>query len=130
MYKGAFKDSDESVAFLDHSFGDFAKNHPVVITEWGLGYHCSALDPAFLLTFFNYLQSRGIGIEVGAWDWGGAGSFGNTRYNFPAAPTLSRFYDNGVFQTCKSSTVTDGKRGPGLIVDQWFRTGQVPPSVL
>ena len=126
----AFSDADKTTDFLDHSFGDFAASHPVIITEYGLGYSCSALDPGFLITFFHYLQDRGIGLEIGAWDWGGTGSFGNARYNFPAAPVFSRFYDNGTFQMCNSSTVTDGKRGPGLTVNQWYTTGTIPAQAL
>lgn len=126
----AFADSDETTAFLDNSFGNFAASHPVIITEWGQGYHCSALDPGFLITFLNYLQTKGVGIEMGTWDWGSAGSFGNARYNFPAAPVFSRFYDNGEFQRCTSSTVTTGKRGPGLTVNQWYTTGNIPTSAL
>lgn len=124
--------SDETTGFLDLSFGNFAAAHPVIITEWGQGYSClqknnafAAKDPKFLITFLNYLQKKGIGLEMGTWDWGGSASFGNVRYLFPAHTTVSAFHVNGTTQVCG-----DADRGPGKTILTWYATGKVPPSAL
>jgi len=126
----AFQASDESSNFWDNSFGNFAAsaNAPVIITEWGQGYYCAATNPQTAVNFLQYLQSKGIGLEVGAWDWS-SGSFGTARYNFPTstAPNggFTMFYTAGVFQTCGTAD-----RGLGLTVNAWYTTGTVPSSPL
>ncbi len=104
----------------------------MIITEWGQGYSCiqpnpvfATMDPIFLITFLNYLQSKNIGLEMGSWDWGGPTSFGNVRYGFPATPLISTFNVNGTVQMCG-----DADRGPGKTILQWYATGVVPASAL
>jgi len=111
-------------AFLDNSFGNFAASNPVIITEWGQGYYCGPTNPAFLLFFLNYIQSKGIGLEMSFWDWGGPTAFGGTRYNYPN-PVVSMYYDNGSLLTCGTA-----QRGPGLTINSWYATNVLPSKVL
>ncbi len=120
----AFQESDEQPGFWNTSFGNFAATNPVIITEWGQGYYCAADNATTLVKFLNYLQTRGIGLEMGAWDWGAASSYGTARYNFPNAQ-FSSFYTNGVFNTCGTPA-----RGPGLTVNAWYATGVIPGTAL
>jgi endoglucanase len=119
-------------AFLDNSFGNFAATHPVIITEWGQGYYCGPTNPKFLIAFLNYIQNKGIGLEMGSWDWGGDTAFGGVRYNFGTATPVevSMYYNNGILVPCETSNSPTPSRGPGLTIESWYQTGTIPPTSL
>ena len=128
-----FQASEEQTAnaqaFLDSSFGTFATNHPVIITEWGQGYYCGPTNPAFLIFFLNYIQNKGIGLEMSFWDWGGPTAFGGTQYGFPNVQ-VSQYYANGSLIPCFSGGTPTPNRGPGLTINTWYSSGVIPPTAL
>ncbi|WP_446742430.1 glycoside hydrolase family 5 protein [Silvibacterium acidisoli] len=116
-------------SFLDVSFGNFAANHPVIITEWGQGYYCGPTNPGFLIYFLNYLQQKGIGLEMSFWDWGGPTAFGGTQYNFPNTQ-VSMYYDNGSLIPCSTNGSPTPQRGPGQTINTWYATGTIPDKAI
>lgn len=128
-FQASSEEEQNATAFLDYSFGNFAANHPVIITEWGQGYYCGPTNPTFLITFLNYIQSKGIGLEMGTWDWGGPTAFGGTQYNFPNIQT-SMYYSNGSLIPCSTAGTPTPSRGPGLTINAWYTTGIIPGNAL
>lgn len=102
----------------DEKFGNFSKRAPVIITEWIAGsYYCDADTPASTVDFLHYLQEHGVGLEIGAWDWGPT-TFGSVRQGFPQGKVAS--YLDGV---CHQPYF-----GPGKLIETWYKTG-VPAQV-
>jgi endoglucanase len=98
-------------------FGTFAQHAPVIITEWlSGGYYCNGETPESTVRFLQYLQRRGIGLEVGTWDWA-PGGFGSARWHFPG-DEVSSFAGRACHQP---------GYGLGAVVQAWYRTG-TPPS--
>ena len=119
------KESDQSSTTWDKKFGDFSKRAPVIITEWGSLYYCDAkTTPAAAVSFLQYLQNYGIGLEVVGWDWSSA-NFGSAVYDFPHHPQFSSF----VGRSCQGKAKDDGF-GIGKTVEAWYRTGVPPKSPL
>ena len=123
------EDPKNEQAFLDTSFGNFAATHPVIITEWGQGYYCGPTNPTFLIYFLNYLQQKGIGLEMSFWDWGGPTAFGGTRYDFPNVQG-SYYYANGTIVPCFTNGKPTPQRGPGATINTWYATGIIPATAL
>jgi endoglucanase len=119
-------DEEKGTGFLDNSFGTFAADNPVIITEWGQGYYCGPTNPTFLITFLNYIQSKGIGLEMSFWDWGGPTAFGGTRYGYPLKTQVSMYNSNGSPLPCETDNSPTALRGPGLTIDSWYKTGEIP----
>jgi hypothetical protein len=90
----------------------------------GQGYYCGPTNPTALINFLQYIQSKGIGLEMSFWDWGGPTAFGGTRYDFPT-PLTSMYYDNGTPLKCGNAA-----RGPGKTINSWYATGIVPDAAL
>lgn len=128
-FSAASEQQSTEQSFLDDSFGDFATNHAVIITEWGQGYYCGPTNPQFLIYFLTYLQQKGIGLEMSFWDWGGPTAFGGTRYNFPDVQ-VSSYYDNGDLIPCSTSGSPTPGRGPGKTINSWYVTGVIPSKAI
>jgi endoglucanase len=111
---------DQVPSTWDKKFGNFSRKAPVIVTEWGTGYHCDANTPASVVSFLQYLQNHGIGLEAATWDWQPAG-FGSVVNNFPQGQ-FSSFVGSSGSLSCKDSGF-----GPGKTVEAWYRTG-VPPT--
>lgn len=114
--------ADQTPAFWDGKFGDFAQTAPVIITEWGTGYYCDANTPGAVLSFLQYLQAHEIGLEVVAWDWNSA-HFGSAVYNFPDS-AFSTFVGPSGALSCQ-----DPGFGLGKAVEVWYHTGVPPNSI-
>ena len=120
----AFKAYDQTKAAWDEKFGDFSKNAPVIVSEWSIGYYSDPNTPAAVVTFLQYLQNHGIGLEAGIWDWPLL-TFRSIREGFPTLPDgpFSTFLDDA-----GAPTRYEGPNvGPGLTVESWYLTG-VPPT--
>lgn len=119
-------DYNQTDAAWDQKFGNFARTHPVIVSEWGDGFFCDAQTPQAVLNFLNYLHRRGIGLEAGIWDFAPAG-FNNLTHNFPNVQ-FSSFFD------AKGSTCTLNNAppfyGPGETVKSYYLNGVPPPSPL
>ncbi len=113
----------QTPAAWDLKFGNFARTAPVIITEWGTGYYCDANTPAAALDFLGYLNRRGIGLEIGFWDWAPMG-FGSAIQGFPNGTVSSFLGPDGDPLGCKAPGF-----GLGRIVRTWYRTG-VPPATV
>jgi endoglucanase len=103
-------------------FGNFAKRAPVIISEWGIGYHCDGDTPHSVMLFLQYLQKREIGLVAGTWDWPPSG-FRSVRFGFPHPQTSSFIHVNGP-PFCNAAGL-----GPGRMVQTWFQNG-TPPSAI
>jgi endoglucanase len=118
--------SEATRTIWDQKFGNFAQTAPVIITEWGTGYDktpagtCDPTTPQTTAKFLNYLQNRGIGLKIGAWDWAAA-SFGTVRYDFPDNGFTSYMGANGPL------ACNDPAFGPGATVEVCFKSG-IPAS--
>jgi endoglucanase len=121
----AFDADQEKPSFWDASFGNFAQTAPVIITEWGQGYYCGPTNPTALLSFMQYIENKGIGLEMSFWDWGGPTAFGGTRYDFPSPLTSMYYRDDGTPLECGKPA-----RGPGKTINNWYATGVVPTTAL
>ena len=126
VFAGTDAESQFSSAVWDAKFGNFAATHPVLISEWGEGYFHTAATTAATLQFFNYLQSKNIGLEAGIWDWIDD-KFATVRVNYPTATALSTYLnpDGSVITT----TATAGW-GPGKTIVSWYTTGVIPSKPL
>jgi endoglucanase len=129
-FQASSEQQENAQSFLDNSFGNFAANNPVIITEWGQGYYCGPTNPDFLITFLNYIQSKGIGLEMSFWDWGGPTAFGGTQYGFPKDTQVSMYYSNGSLVPCETNNSPTPARGPGLTINSWYSTGVIPGAAL
>lgn len=112
--------SDQLPTTWDKKFGNFSRRAPVIITEWGSVYYCDANTPAVAVSFLQYLQNHGLGLEVVAWDWQSA-NFGSAIYDFPNGR-----FSSFVGLSCKNG-IKDHGFGIGKTVEVWYRTG-VPPT--
>jgi endoglucanase len=121
----AFNADQEKPSFWDASFGTFAQTAPVIVTEWGQGYYCGTTNPTALISFLQYIQNKGIGLEMSFWDWGGPTAFGGTRYDFPTPLTSTYYRDNGTPLECGQP-----ERGPGKTINSWYATGVIPATPL
>ena len=117
----AHNNLDQIPSTWDKKFGNFSRKAPVIITEWGTGYHCDANTPMAVVTFLQYLQDHGIGLEVVAWDWQPP-RFGSAVYDFPHGRFSSFVKPSGELLSCE-----DYGFGLGKTVEAWYRTG-VPPT--
>jgi len=111
--------ADQTAPVWDRKFGDFARIAPVFVTEWGTGYYCDSDTPASVVSFLQYLQEHGVGLQAGTWDWSSA-HFGSAVYDFPHGKFSSFVGPNGPL-SCQ-----DAGFGLGKTVEAWYRTG-VPP---
>ena len=95
-------------ATWDRKFGGFAARHPVIVTEWTTvpAYYCDADTPRYGSAFLDYLDRRGIGMTLYAWDFSGA-KFGSAYHGFPQQPTT---YDGKV--------CGDAGFGPGTLFER------------
>ena len=107
----------------DAKFGNFAVDHPVLISEWGEGYFHNANTAAETLNFFAYLQARNIGLEAGIWDWIDD-KFATVRINYPTATAFSTYLqpDGGLLPN------TTPGWGPGKTIVGWDTTGMLPAA--
>lgn len=112
---------DQTPAAWDRKFGEFSRHAPVIISEWGIGYYCDLHTPKTTEQFIEYLQDRGIGMEIGTWDWSSA-TFGSYNYGFPDVQLSS--FQNGV---CHGRDIPAGF-GVGKMVERWFKTGSPSPK--
>lgn len=104
----------------ERKFGAFAKTAPVIVTEWTTvpKFYCDADTPSSALAFVRSLHARGIGLTAFAFDFG-ANRFGSVVQDFRGTPST---YADGV-------QCGDPGFGPGVMVQDWYRTGVVPNSV-
>jgi len=72
---------NQTEAVWNEKFGNFARTHPVIISEWGIGFYCDANTPNSVVEFLKYLHERGIGLEAGIWDFTPPG-FKNLTHKF------------------------------------------------
>ena len=95
-------------AAWDQKFGDFARRHPVIVTEWTTvpQYYCDGNTARFAATFIGYLERRGIGLTAYAWDFSGP-KFGSAYHGFPAQPT-----------TYEGKVCGDAGFGPGMLLER------------
>ena len=122
---------DQTEAGWDRKFGRFAATAgaPVLITEWSdenepdnVFAYCDSSTPEATLTFLRYLDSRHIGLMAMAWD----------LPNQPKVPRDGRLMRdfNGTPTTLSGGTSChDPQFGPGTVVQQWYRTGEVPRTL-
>ena len=84
----AHRAEDQQQPAWDAKFGDFARRHPVVVTEWATvpKYFCDLGTPKYAEAFLQYLDERGIGLMAYGWDFSGP-KFGSTFHGFPPQPT-------------------------------------------
>lgn len=78
----------ETRADWDRKFGNFARTHPVIVTEWttSRNFYCTTTTPRAAEAFLSYLAERRIGLMAFAWDFSGT-SFGSAFQGFPPTPT-------------------------------------------
>ena len=112
----AHTSQDQTEDAWNRKFGDYSHRAPVLISEWGIGYYCDVHTPNATERFLQYLQDRGIGLEIVTWDWESP-TFGSFNYGFPN-PKISSF-EGGV---CQGRDIPPGF-GPGRMVERWFKTG-------
>jgi len=91
----------------------------VIVTEWGTGYYCDSDTPASVVSFLQYLQEHGVGLQAGTWDWSSA-HFGSAVYDFPQGKFSSFIGPNGPL-SCQ-----DAGFGLGRTVEAWYRTAVLP----
>ncbi|WP_446743429.1 glycoside hydrolase family 5 protein [Silvibacterium acidisoli] len=116
-------DFNQTEQAWEEKFGHFARTHPVIISEWGIGFYCDAKTPRSVASFLKYLRSRGIGLEVGIWDFA-PGGFNNMTHGFPHNQ-FSSFY-NAKGETCTLNNGFPGY-GPGKMIESWYLHGTIPP---
>ena len=118
-------DYNQTEQAWNEKFGDFAKENPVIISEWGTSFFCDENTPASVVKFFNYLNDRGIGIEAGIWDFDAPG-FNNLTHGFPNKVEFTSFYDAGG-KTCTLNNAPPNY-GPGKAIETWYKTGTPPTT--
>jgi endoglucanase len=99
-------------------FGDFARSHPVVVTEWAPvpKFYCDGGTPAYSKAFLDYIDERGIGLMAYGWDFSGP-KFGSMFHGFP--PALSTF---------QGKQCGDPGFGPGDMIERRYRqAGNLSP---
>lgn len=92
-------------------FGDFARTHPVIVTEWTTipSYFCNSDTPNAAARFIGYLKSHDIGITAFALDFSGD-KFGSVAYGPNYTPSTY------VGTQCGSAGF-----GPGSLLQSWYR---------
>jgi endoglucanase len=120
----SFADFNQTKAAWDEKFGNFARTHPVIISEWAIGYFCDTKTPDSVVEFLRYLDDRRIGLEAGLWDFEPDG-FNNLTHGFPDNVHFSTFLDASG-ETCTLNNAPPDY-GPGKTVESWYLTGR-PPS--
>ncbi|KJV35697.1 glycoside hydrolase family 5 protein [Luteibacter yeojuensis] len=100
----------------DMKFGDFARTHPVVVTEWAPvpKFYCDGGTPAYAKAFLDYIDQRGIGIMAYGWDFSGP-RFGSMFHGFP--PALSTF---------QGKQCGDPGFGPGEMLERRYTQAGTP----
>jgi len=118
-----YADFNQTAAAWEEKFGRFSRTHPVIISEWAIGYFCDTKTPESVVNFLRYLQNHQIGLEAGLWDFEPAG-FNNLTHGFPDDLHFSTFL-NVEGKTC---TLNDAPPdyGPGKTVESWYLTGTPP----
>jgi endoglucanase len=116
--------ADQTKRSWEEKFGHFARTHPVIISEWGIGFYCDSNTPQSVVAFLQYLNQRGIGLEVGIWDFA-PGGFNNLIHGFPHGQFSSFYQADG--STC---TLNNGfpDYGPGKTIESWYLTGKPPTT--
>ena len=101
---------DQQQPAWDAKFGDFARSHPVIVTEWATvpKYYCDLGTPTYAEAFLHYLDQRGIGLMAYGWDFSGP-KFGSSFHGFPPVPTA--------FQGLRCG---DPGFGPGRAVERLY----------
>ncbi len=128
----AHNEADQTEKVWKKKFGDFSRTSPVMISEWGIGYFCNSDTASATMKLLQYLQDRGIGLEMGSWDWASAG-FGSAKYDFPLDRTSSFVLPPGQ-QYChpvpghRIPYIPSGY-GPGEMVKSWYQSG-IPPKTI
>ena len=115
---------DETQAAWDQKFGDFARTHPVIVSEWVDDYFCDENNATATTQFFRYLDRRGIGIEVGIWDFA-PHTFHSVVQGFPQGQFSSFLTPTGQTLGC-----TEPNYGPGKDIEEWYTTGTPASSPL
>lgn len=113
----AHHQQDQERPAWDTKFGDFARNHPVIVTEWATvpKYYCDLGTPRYVEAFLHYLDQRGIGLMAYGWDFSGA-KFGSMFHGFPQQ--LSAF---------AGLRCGDPWFGPGRAVERFYMGRQSAP---
>ena len=112
----AHRAQDQTAPSWEKKFGDFARTHAVVVTEWTTvpKYYCDLGTPKYAEEFLRYLNGRGIGLMAYGWDFSGP-KFGSTFHGFP--PQISAF---------EGLTCGEPGFGPGRAVERFFQ-GRLQP---
>ena len=125
---------DETSTVWDQKFGDYSSQAPVIVTEWGIGYHCDRDTPEATTAFFNYLDQHHVGLAAVAWDWGPY-TFASAIQGFPYS-TFSSLLTPTSSIACMAGTEfkpgqgsgPDTSFGPGKSLMSWYVTGKPPTS--
>ncbi len=128
----AHNEADQTEAVWKNKFGDFSQTSPVMISEWGIGYFCNSNTATAARKLLQYLQDRGIGLEIGSWDWASSG-FGSAIYDFPN-DQVSSFVLSAGEQSChpvpgQAIPYIPSGYGPGKLVESWYQTGTAPAEI-
>lgn len=121
------RDSEKQVVYASHpyahhaedqhepawetKFGQFARTHPVIVTEWTTvpKYYCDLESPKYAEQFLTYLNQHGIGLMTYGWDFSGS-RFGSTFYGSP--PRLSAY---------EGLKCGDAGFGPGRAIERLYK---------
>jgi endoglucanase len=113
----------------EQKFGKFSENHPVIVTEWGVGYFCNQNTPRSVALFLSYLQQHKVGLEAVAWDWGPY-NFASAVQGFPKTSLSSLQTPTGA-NACAAPTYSPGRGtgpetafGPGKAIACWYQSGK------
>lgn len=111
----AHDDDGQRPEIWERKFGRFARRHPVIVTEWTTvpRYFCNAGTPAYAAAFLEYIEHRGIGLMVYAWDFSGP-KFGSAFHGFPPRPT-----------SYADARCDEAGFGPGALIERLYRGGPV-----
>jgi endoglucanase len=123
--------TDQTTTGWDTKFGNFAAstNAPVIITEWSdenepnnVFAYCDGNTPQAALNFLTYLQSKHIAL-IG---------LGYDLPNQPSVPRDGRImldFDGTPSTLANGASCDDADFGPGTVVQNYFRTGNVPSQL-
>ena len=124
-------DEDQPEAGWDRKFGRFyaTANAPVLITEWSdenepnnVFAWCDSNTPEATLAFLRYLDTRRIGLMAMAWDL-------PNQPNVPRDGRLMRDFNGTPTTLSGGASCQDAQFGPGMVVQHWYRTGEVPKKL-
>ena len=70
------------------------------------------------LNFLTYISQRNIGLIAANYDFGTLPAFGGPTSDF-----------NGTATSYPGKACGDAGFGPGTLIQQWYKTGVVPPII-